>query len=105
MDRHLGAAWYRLHPEEAPGYGFISSTIPELTIGVCADARGQGIGQALLQAFIALAQSQGYAALSLSVDRNNPARHLYERFGFCDAEVSAKGDTSVTLIKRWTELR
>jgi len=105
MDRPLGAAWYRLHPEEAPGYGFISSTIPELTIGVRADARGQGIGQALLQALIALAGSQGYAALSLSVDRNNPARRLYERVGFSDAEVSAKGDTSVTLIKRWTELR
>ena len=105
MDQPLGAAWYRLHPAEAPGYGFISSTIPELTIGVRADARGQGIGQALLQALIALAQSQGYAALSLSVDRNNPARHLYERFGFCDAFVSTGEDTSVTLIKQWTELR
>ncbi len=101
MDRPLGAAWYRLHPEEAPGYGFVSPTIPELTIGVRADARGQGIGHALLQALIALAQNQGYTALSLSVDRNNPARHLYERFGFCDAEVSDKEDTSVTMIKQW----
>jgi ribosomal protein S18 acetylase RimI-like enzyme len=104
-DQPLGAAWYRLHSEEAPGYGFISSTIPELTIGVRADARGQGIGQALLQALIALAQSQGYAALSLSVDRNNPACRLYERFGFYDAFVSTREDTSVTLIKQRTELR
>src|SRR6266699_3034934 len=71
-ERPLGAAWYRLYPNEAPGYGFISPTIPELTIGVRVDARGQGIGSALLPALIALAQSQGYAALSLSVDRNNP---------------------------------
>ena len=104
MGRPLGAAWYRLHPEESPGYGFVSPTIPELTIGVRADARGQGIGQALLQALIALAQSQGYAALSLSVDRNNPALHLYERLGFRDAEVSDKEDTSVTMMKQWTEL-
>jgi ribosomal protein S18 acetylase RimI-like enzyme len=99
-ERPLGAAWYRLYPNEAPGYGFVSPTIPELTIGVCDDARGRGIGQALLQALIALAQSQGYPALSLSVDRNNPALHLYERFGFLDAGISDQEDTSVTMIKQ-----
>jgi len=102
-ERRLGAAWYRLYPDEAPGYGFISPTIPELTIGVCVDARGQGIGNALLQALIALAQSQGYAALSLSVDRNNPALHLYARFGFRDAGVSDSEDTSVTMSKQLNE--
>jgi len=102
-ERPLGAAWYRLHPNEAPGYGFVSPTIPELTIGVRADARGQGIGRALLQALIALAQSQRYAALSLSVDRNNPALHLYERFGFRDAGISDQEETSVTMIKQWSE--
>lgn len=96
----LGVAWYRLYPEKAPGYGFVASTIPELTIGVRDDARGQGIGRALLQALIALAQSQGYTALSLSVDRNNPALHLYERCGFRDAGISAREDTSVTMIKQ-----
>jgi ribosomal protein S18 acetylase RimI-like enzyme len=78
--------------------------IPELTIAVRADTRGQDIRQALLQALIALAQSQGYAALSLSVDRTNPACRLYERLGFCDAQVSDQEDTSVTLIKQWAEL-
>jgi len=100
MEQPLGAAWYRLYPEAAPGYGFVSSTIPELTIGVCENTRGQGIGHALLQALIALAQSQGYTALSLSVDRNNPARHLYERCGFRDAGISDNEDTSVTMIKQ-----
>lgn len=102
-ERPLGAAWYRLHPDEAPGYGFISPTIPELTIGVCNDVRNQGIGRALLQALLALAQRQGYSALSLSVDRNNPALHLYECFGFRDAEISDKEDTSVTMMKQWSE--
>jgi ribosomal protein S18 acetylase RimI-like enzyme len=102
-EQPLGAAWYRLHPAEAPGYGFVSSTIPELTISVRADARGQGIGHALLQALIELAQSQGDAALSLSVDRNNPALHLYEYFGFRDAEISDQTDTSVTMMKQWSK--
>ena len=102
-ERPLGAAWYRLYPDEAPGYGFVSSTIPELTIGVGADARGQGLGHALLQALITLAQSQEYAALSLSVDRNNPALHLYERCGFRDAGISDQEETSVTMIKQLNE--
>ena len=98
-ERPLGAAWYRLHSAESPGYGFVSATIPELTIGVRADARGQGIGNALLQALIALAQDQGYAALSLSVDRLNPALRLYKRLGFRDAGVSDDEDASVTLLR------
>ena len=103
VQRPLGAAWYRLHPDEAPGYGFVASTIPELTMGVRDDARGQGIGRALLQALIGLAQSQEYPALSLSVDRNNPAYHLYERFGFRDAGISNQEETSVTMIKQWSK--
>ncbi len=99
----LGAAWYRLHSSEAPGYGFVSSTIPELTISVRVEVRNQGIGGALLQALLELAHIQGYAAMSLSVDRNNPARHLYEQFGFIDAGVVSSEDTSVTLIKRLNE--
>lgn len=95
----LGAAWYRLFPIEAPGYGFISPAIPELTMSVHADARGQGIGRALLQALIDLARTQEYSALSLSVDRNNAALRLYERLGFHDAGISIPGDTSVTMVK------
>ncbi len=102
-EQPLGAAWYRLHPASAPGYGFISPSIPELTIGVRVNARSQGIGSALLHALIELAQIQGYAALSLSVDRTNPALYLYERFGFHDAKVSEPEDTSVTMIKLLNE--
>jgi GNAT superfamily N-acetyltransferase len=99
-EQPLGAAWYRLYPASVPGYGFISPTIPELTIGVRVDVRGQGIGSALLLALIDQAQSQGYTALSLSVDRNNPALYLYERVGFHDAGISEPEDTSVTMMKQ-----
>lgn len=94
----LGAAWYRLFPPDNPGYGFVAADVPELSIGVCAAARGQGVGSALLDALLALARERGWRALSLSVDRHNPARRLYERRGFQDADISLPAESSVTLI-------
>jgi ribosomal protein S18 acetylase RimI-like enzyme len=96
--RRLGAVWYRLFPADHPGYGFIAADIPELSIGVEDSAREKGVGRALLNALLALAREQGYRAVSLSVDRQNPARRLYERAGFHDAGVSPPTDTSVTMI-------
>ena len=61
--------------------------------------RGAGVwGSALLDALLTLAREQGYRAVSLSVDRQNPARRLYERKGFRDAGISDPTDTSVTMI-------
>ena len=94
----LGAAWYRLFPVEDPGWGFVASDIPELGIGVVGEARGMGVGRALLAALLELAREQGHRTLSLSVDRQNPARRLYERVGFRDAGISDPTDTSVTMI-------
>jgi GNAT superfamily N-acetyltransferase len=96
--QRLGAAWYRLFPEEDPGWGFVAPDVPELSIGVTTDARGRGVGSALLDALLALAREEGYRALSLSVDRQNPARRLYESRGFRDAEVSDPTDSSVTMV-------
>jgi ribosomal protein S18 acetylase RimI-like enzyme len=101
VDRHgnrLGAAWYRLFPQEMPGYGFVSADVPELSIGVVAEARGRGVGGALLEALKELARNQGFKALSLSVDRLNPAVRLYRRHGFTDAGVSLPQDSSVTMV-------
>jgi GNAT superfamily N-acetyltransferase len=97
----VGSAWYRLFPRENPGYGFVGEEIPELTIGVLENARGQGAGSAMLQYLLAHARKKGYAAISLSVDRDNGARKLYERYGFVDAGVSQETDSSVTLVIRW----
>jgi ribosomal protein S18 acetylase RimI-like enzyme len=99
QDVPLGAAWYRLFPASAPGYGFVSATIPELTIGIHSSARGQGIGGALIQALLSAAAEQGWLALSLSVDRQNPAKQLYERYGFRDMGISQPADSSATLIR------
>jgi GNAT superfamily N-acetyltransferase len=96
--QRLGAAWYRLFPVDEPGWGFVAADVPELSIGVVGAARGRGVGGALLAALLELAREQGHRTLSLSVDRQNPARRLYERVGFRDAGISDPTDTSVTMI-------
>jgi ribosomal protein S18 acetylase RimI-like enzyme len=94
----LGAAWYRLFSAEEPGFGFIAADVPELAMGVVAEARGRGIGGALLDALLAVAREQGFRALSLSVDRQNPARRLYERKGFRDAGIAEPTDSDMIMI-------
>jgi GNAT superfamily N-acetyltransferase len=94
----LGAAWFRLFSAEEPGFGFIAVDVPELAMGVVAEARGQGIGGVLLDALLTLAREQGFRALSLAVDRQNPARRLYERKGFRDADISDPTDSDVLMI-------
>ena len=51
-------------------------------IAVTADLRGQGIGWKLLESAEEWARAHGKGSLSLHVAASNPARHLYERFGF-----------------------
>jgi GNAT superfamily N-acetyltransferase len=94
----LGAAWFRLFSAEEPGFGFIAVDVPELAMGVVAEARGQGIGGVLLDALLTLAREQGFRALSLAVDRQNPARRLYERKGFRDAGIADPTDSDVLMI-------
>ena len=96
--QRLGAAWFRLFPAEDPGWGFVATAVPELSIGVAAEARGRGIGSTLLDSLLTLARERGYQAVSLSVDRRNPARRLYERKGFRDAGISTPTDSSVTMV-------
>jgi GNAT superfamily N-acetyltransferase len=78
----VGAAWLRLLPASDPGFGFVAEGIPELTIGVIASWRRRGIGRALLRALAAQARSAGVAGISLTVERGNPARALYQQEGF-----------------------
>jgi ribosomal protein S18 acetylase RimI-like enzyme len=94
-----GAAWYRLFPSAHPGYGFVAPDVPEISIRLLASYRGQGIGSSLLRALVHRARQDGYRALSLSVNRENPARRLYMRHGFLDIGLSESSDMSVTMIK------
>jgi ribosomal protein S18 acetylase RimI-like enzyme len=78
----VGAAWYRLFRANNPGYGFIDEETPELSIAVVPSKRGSGLGSELLGALMERAREDGYAAISLSVEKDNPAVALYERHGF-----------------------
>jgi len=78
----IGAAWYRLFPAEAPGFGFVDEQTPELTIAVVPSRRGRGYGDELLEGLLAQARKDGFAQISLSVEPDNPALRLYERHGF-----------------------
>lgn len=80
--RPVGAAWVRFYAPDRAGYGFIDASIPELSIAVVPGRRGLGIGSALLTATLAAARQASYPAVSLSVEPDNPARRLYQRFGF-----------------------
>ncbi len=80
--RPVGAAWYRLFTAAEPGYGFVDELTPELTIAVVPSCRGKVYGDRLLAALLDQARREGYVRVSLSVEPDNPAMHLYERHGF-----------------------
>lgn len=90
-----GAAWLRL----ILGYGHVSDDLPELTLAVLPNYRGQGIGTALLTKLI-VAAAQSYPGISLSVVGENPAMSLYHRLGF---EILRPDGASYTMVLRYNK--
>jgi ribosomal protein S18 acetylase RimI-like enzyme len=78
----VGAAWFRLFKESAPGYGFVDERTPELTIAVVPSRRQHGVGRELMAELLARAGTEGHDAISLSVEKDSPAVAFYERHGF-----------------------
>jgi ribosomal protein S18 acetylase RimI-like enzyme len=93
----MGGAWCRSLPADNAGYGFVAEDIPELTIGVLPDFRGNGAGTALMASLIAAGRSRGLSAISLSVEDGNRARALYERMGF--VKVGRNGGSDTLLLE------
>ncbi len=92
----IGAAWIRFLAADDPGYGFVASDVPEVTIGVAAHWRGRGAGRALLRAIAGQARSAGIRQISLSVERKNFAQKLYLSEGYQIVDSSdADSDTMV----------
>lgn len=91
----LGAAWCRFFRADDPGHGFVLPDVPELAMGVVPEARGAGVGRALLMELIAEARIRDIAQLSLSVELDNDARYLYSSLGF---RVTDEGDGSATMV-------
>jgi len=80
--RSIGAAWFRLFNKTNKTYGYIDENTPLLGMALHPDYRGRGIGKALLGELLKVAKEAGFSSVSLSVDPNNPALHLYDKFGF-----------------------
>jgi GNAT superfamily N-acetyltransferase len=96
-DRPVGAAWYRLFRSDDRGYGFVDENTPELGIALTILRRGEGLGTRLLDALCEQASSEGFASISLSVVKRNPAVRLYERAGFVVVESD---ESSWKMVKR-----
>src|SRR5437763_11670612 len=92
----VGAAWLRVFPEGAPGYGFVDERTPELTIAVVPSRRRHGLGQELLGALLDAAREQGHRQVSLSVEADSPAVAFYSRNGF---EHVRDSDGGVVMLK------
>ena len=78
----VGAAWLRFWNDRDHSFGYVSSDVPELGIGVAQAHRRMGIGRSLMMRLLSDAANAGAKGVSLSVERDNAALHLYETLGF-----------------------
>ncbi|MBO7506192.1 MAG: GNAT family N-acetyltransferase [Paludibacteraceae bacterium] len=74
----VGAVWVRVMDD----YGHVDNQTPSLAISLYPDYRGQGIGTQLLHQMMELLRQQGYAQVSLSVQKENYALRMYQKAGF-----------------------
>ena len=77
-DGVVGACWVRTTDE----YGHLDDETPSFSLSVLRPYRGHGIGSDLMRQMLSELQRSGYQRASLSVQKENPALHLYERLGF-----------------------
>ena len=74
----IGAAWVRIMDD----YGHLDDETPSLAISLLPEYRGKGFGTGMLNALLAELRTRGCKAVSLSVQKGNPAVRLYRRAGF-----------------------
>jgi GNAT superfamily N-acetyltransferase len=80
--RVVAMAWSRLLGGDSPGYGYVDDNTPEIAVAVVPEHRGCGLGTTLLNRLFDELAHLGWARVCLSVEKTNPAHHLYERLGF-----------------------
>ena len=101
----VGLIWSRLFLGDARGFGFVAPDVPELSLAVETTRRNKGLGQKLLERYLASAKHR-FPAVSLNVRQENiPAIRLYERAGFHRIEGSEidnrTGGVSFNMILRF----
>lgn len=93
----VGAAWARLFGSDCRGYGFVDVETPELSMSVKIEHRGKGLGTSLIETLLVALERSGFGAVSLSVDKRNRAKNLYDRFGF---KVVDAGGNDFKMVKK-----
>ncbi len=79
----VGAAWFRVFPDDDPDGGFVGGETPELLIALVPEHRGKGVGGLLLSALLDQAREEDKPSIGLNVHRSNlPAVSLFRRHGF-----------------------
>lgn len=79
----VGAAWFRVFPDDDPDGGFVGGETPELLIALIPEHRGKGVGGLLLAALLDKAREEGKSRIGLNVPRGNlPAVALFRGHGF-----------------------
>ena len=83
--RRIGLVWYRLFTEAVHGEGPVDEETPEVATAVIeTSVRAVSAPRSWRRSTRVHANSM--VPISLSVDRENPARRLYERLGYVDVE-------------------
>lgn len=74
----VGACWTRIMND----YGHVDNSTPSLAISLYEEYRGRKIGSKLMTSMLQLLKEKGYKKVSLSVQKNNYAVHMYKNLGF-----------------------
>ncbi|MEL7531197.1 MAG: GNAT family N-acetyltransferase [Bacteroidota bacterium] len=91
----LGLVWGRSFTYANKGYGFVDKNTPEIGIAIRESFRGQGVGTVLIRSIQQKYLDLGVRRLSLSTDKRNAAKRLYERMGF---QVVMEEETALTML-------
>lgn len=88
----VGAVWTRFIEDDV----IVERGSPFLLISVSAEYRGNGIGSTLLLRILTELKEHGYTKVSLTVNKQNRAVDLYEKFGF---SIYGSDDENYFMVK------
>ncbi len=84
-ERPVGACWMR-RLQSGVGFAYVDDETPQLGIAVLPAYQGRGLGRRLMADALSAAWVEGIRQVALTVHPANPARRLYESFGFRTVE-------------------